>query len=98
MLVRQRSSMRTRERLRDREAEAGALAGAGRAACETVEQAADELRSDSRASILDRDPQLVVSLLRRDDDRRRAVSQRVRQQVGDDPVERLLVDDRIEVI
>src|SRR5262249_41139702 len=71
MLVRQRSSMRTRERLRDREAEAGALAGAGRTACETVEQAADELRSDSRASILDRDPQLVVSLLRRDDDRRR---------------------------
>ena len=46
-LVAQRAAVCARVRLRDREPEPGALARAGRAAGEAVEEAADEVRGDS---------------------------------------------------
>ena len=56
--VGQRSAVRPGVRLRDRQAEAGALARIGCAAGEALEDAADVVRRDAASAILDGHPQL----------------------------------------
>ena len=88
--------MRLRVRAGDREPEAVArLASAAR---EAVEDPALELLRDARARVLDGDAEVPVALLRGDPDRRRAVADRVGDEVRDDPLEHERVDDGGEIV
>src|SRR4029077_3215533 len=95
-LVDEVSAVRLRVRARDREAETVARLAA--ATGEAVEDPPLELLRNTGTGVLDGDAQMPVALLRADPDRRGAVGDRVRDEVGDDALEHERVDDRGEIV
>ena len=65
------------------------------AAREAFEQARNEIVSDARSAVLDREPQVRFATGRADRDRESAVAESVREQVRHDPVERHGVDPAV---
>src|SRR5882757_3282419 len=88
-----RASLCSSVNLRDCEAEACALARPGRASRETLEEAAHEIGRDAGSAIFAGDHQLFARPGRGKRDRWRAVSYCVYEQIGDDPVERMRIDN-----
>src|SRR5439155_2734412 len=98
-LVDQIAALGSRKRLRNREAEPGALGALCRllAAREPLEQLRHELGTDAAPAVLHREPEMPVRLLALDPHRGIAVAKCVRDQVRDDPVEGGEIRDRFEL-
>src|SRR3954447_25984000 len=92
------AAVRTGVRAGDREPEArsGRLRGRVLVPTEALEEVGHEIVGDPGAMVLDADADMVVGLLRSDDDRRFAIAQRISDEVCDDAFERRRIDDDVE--
>ncbi len=96
VLVDDAAALRDGVLLRDREPEPRALGG-GRSRLKRSKRLDRKLGRHALALVLDREPEEAVRLLGRDPDRRAAVSERVRDEVRDDAVERVGIEAGLEL-